>query len=96
MSVARCQREVSSAEFAEWIAYYTVEPFGEQRADLRSAIIATVIANVNRGKGQRPFKTDDFMPDFGKPDKRKQSDEQIAATFTAFIEQHNAAQRRRG
>ena len=25
MSVARCQREISSAEFAEWVAFYVLE-----------------------------------------------------------------------
>ena len=34
MSVRRCQQEVSSAEFAEWMAYAEVSPFGEGRADL--------------------------------------------------------------
>lgn len=30
MSVARCQREVSSREFAEWNAAGKLEPFGSQ------------------------------------------------------------------
>jgi hypothetical protein len=46
----------------EWQIYEAIEPFGEQRADLRAGIIASVIANVNRGKGQNPFTATDFMP----------------------------------
>lgn len=46
------------------MAYSQVEPFGEERADLRSAIIACIIANVNRGKDQKPFEVSDFMPKF--------------------------------
>lgn len=66
MSVRQAQQEISSREFTEWIAYNRIEPFGEKRADIRSAIVASVIANVNRDKKKKPspFKTDDFMPEF--------------------------------
>ena len=46
----------------EWQIYEAIEPFGEQRADLRAGIIASTIANVNRGKGQKAFTATDFMP----------------------------------
>ena len=51
-------------EFGEWIAYAHISPWGEQRADLRSAVVASVIANVNRDTRRRPqpFKPADFMP----------------------------------
>lgn len=45
------------------MAYYSLEPFGEERADLRAGIISSTIANVNRGK-HKPFKPTDFMPKF--------------------------------
>lgn len=61
MSVARCMREVDSAEFSEWIAYYHLEPFGDERADLRAAIIAHTNASVMRGKKSKPYKLKDFM-----------------------------------
>ena len=51
----------------EWQDYAMLEPFGEERADLRSAIIAATVANVHRGKKQRPFRPADFMPKFGGP-----------------------------
>lgn len=51
-------------QFVGWMRYYQQEPFGEERADLRSAIVASVIANANRdGKRRpRPFSPRDFMP----------------------------------
>lgn len=60
---------MSAHEFAEWIAYYSLEPFGEERADLRAAIVACVIANANRDpkKRRRAFKLADFMPQFDQP-----------------------------
>ena len=51
-------REVPSIELAEWMAYYTLEPWGEDRADLRSAIVASLIHNTN-AKRSRPVR--DFM-----------------------------------
>lgn len=62
MSVARAQIEVSSAEFGEWIAFFSLEPFGDRIADLRAGEIASVIANVNRGKDTPPYKPLDFVP----------------------------------
>ncbi len=48
------------------MAFYRIEPFGERRADLRAAIVAALIANVNRDpkKQREPFTVDDFMPKF--------------------------------
>lgn len=53
------------------MAYYSIEPFGEWRADYRQAITSMVLANANRSKKQRAFKVKDFMP-FDKPKKRRQ------------------------
>ena len=55
---------VTSRQLSEWGEYSKLEPFGEERADLRSAIIAATMANLWRGKG-KPAKTEDFMPKFG-------------------------------
>ena len=61
MSVAEAQDRISAREFAEWIAYGTVEPFGEERADLRAGIIASTVANAN---SRKKFQASDFMPKF--------------------------------
>ena len=65
---------LSEREFTRWQIYYSIEPFGEYRADIRSAMIACVIANVNRGKNTPAFKVDDFMPKFG-PSRQMSNDE---------------------
>ncbi len=48
------------------MAYYELEPFGEQRDDLRTAQLMTLQANIHRDtkKQPRPFQAADFMPDF--------------------------------
>lgn len=66
MSVARAMREIDSAEFADWMAYYRIEPFGERMSDLRTGIIAATVANANRGKKQKALHPIDFLP-WAKP-----------------------------
>ena len=73
----------SRVEFNEWQAFYAINPWGEPRADLRSAVVAHVIANVNRKKGARAFKPKDFMPDFEKPYKPKQPLKDIVGKLKA-------------
>lgn len=47
-----------------WMEYASIEPFGEERDDYRSGIVASVIANVNRDSKTRPepYSPLDFMP----------------------------------
>lgn len=51
-------------QYQGWMLYAAEEPFGEERADLRSAIVASVVANANRDpkRRPRPFSPRDFMP----------------------------------
>lgn len=56
--------------FTEWMRYAQVEPFGEERADMRAGIIASTTANsiialinsLSKSKLRRTFKPIDFMP----------------------------------
>lgn len=41
----RLLAEMSSSELSEWMAYFRIEPFGEQRADLRAGVTAAAAAN---------------------------------------------------
>jgi hypothetical protein len=57
-------------QFLEWAAFAEIEPFGEERADWRAGMVASVIANVNRDpKKGKPFGPRDFMPDFSSSKK---------------------------
>lgn len=64
MPVGQMLASMSSRELSEWVAFYRVEPFGEERADLRSALQTATVANMKRGKGKRPFKLSDFLLKF--------------------------------
>jgi len=76
--VAELQSRMSSREFAEWLAYYSLEPFGEVRADLRMATVAALIANANRNgqKRKEPYTPQDFMPKFEDSPERPPAPQQ--------------------
>lgn len=60
------------SEFFEWIEYNSIEPFGEERDDYRTGIIASTIANVNRTKNSKIYTPDDFIPKFNNSDVKKE------------------------
>jgi len=65
------------------MAFDTLEPFGSVADNLGHAITASTIANVNRGKNQKAYKVEDFMPKFEKHNQTADEQIQIAAMFTA-------------
>ena len=87
MTVAELHSRMSACEFAEWQAYDSIEPFGDERADLRQGVIGSLLANIYRDKKKRsrPFEALDFMPivrrniEFNKAMKPV-DDEEVAAT----------------
>ena len=57
---------MSSAEFAEWMAFYRLDPFGSWREDYRAGTIAaaTVNSRAFRPKHDKSLGPDAFMPTF--------------------------------
>lgn len=85
---------LSYAEFQEWCWYYQIEPWGEDRADLRAGIVASTIANYAgklRAEGADPAIPADFMPYLDRPEHAPQaeaqtlSDDELAAWADAAI-----------
>ena len=70
---------ISSRELTEWMAFAQLEPFGSEAYYLGHAIVAHVIANVNRGKGQREYKVGEFMPKFDDEPQSRRTDDAICA-----------------
>ncbi len=66
MTVGDLLDRASSSELTDWQAYERMHgPLGPERGDLQAAIVASVVANVNRDKKKgRAFKPADFMPKF--------------------------------
>lgn len=73
------QEAMSSREFAEWIAFAQLHPFGEARADLRMGILAALTANIHRNPDESDaFTAEQFMPQFQKPPAGEPEDEEPA------------------
>lgn len=62
MSVRRCQDEIDSAEFSEWMAYDQIDPIGAEREDLRMGILASTVVHAQHPKAR--CCPADFMPKF--------------------------------
>lgn len=69
MTVKELLCRIDSRELTEWQVYANLEPFGEERADLRMATLAALLAEINRDRtrNKKPFTPEDFMPRFGPP-----------------------------
>lgn len=74
------------SELGAWAALWTINPWGEDRADLRSGVIASVIANVNRDQKRRPspFMPKDFMP-YARAEEQRDTQELSRKIRSAFM-----------
>ena len=59
--VGELRDRVTSAEFQEYRAYYSTEPFGDLRADFRTGILAAIVQNLFLGKTDKPSEPIDFV-----------------------------------
>ena len=80
-NVAELLEQMPCTMMDMWMAYYEVEPFGQDRGDIGSAIVASTMANAWRGKGSRSFRPSDFLPTFGP--RKEQSTADMQAIFRA-------------
>jgi hypothetical protein len=83
MTVAELETRMSHDELVGWMAYSQIEPFGPEMQTYRAGLIASVIANVNRGKNQKPFTPQDFMPKTERQHRREISAE-VKSIFAGF------------
>lgn len=88
MSVREAQLKIDSAEFSEWMAYSKIEPFYQNRLEQLLAIIASVMINVNRKKGSRAVKPEDFLHNYHQPRPRDSADE-IYTKLRSIFGGHN-------
>lgn len=71
MTLGQLETTLDAAEYDRWMEFWSVEGFGEGKADLRAGIIAATIANCHRGRSVRAFTAQDFMPMVKKPGENK-------------------------
>lgn len=56
---------MSSRQLSEWMAYAQIEPFGEERGDIRMAYALSILVNM-LGSGEVQVTPADLMPRFGQ------------------------------
>lgn len=59
-TVNELEQTLGSGELSEWKAYYSIEPFGQERDNWNAAIVAATVANYS-GKLKTAKNIDDFM-----------------------------------
>lgn len=88
MTVGELGVRMSSHEFSEWMAYYAIDPFGEDRADLRQALTTAAVANSVEAQRKHPkwTKPEDFMPfkETPEPEAEPGAPEDLKAKLLAF------------
>ena len=60
-TVSELEQSLSSSEFTEWSAYYSLEPFGAERDNWNIAQLCALFWNANRGKKGKARGVIDFM-----------------------------------
>jgi Protein of unknown function (DUF4035) len=80
-TVDELQSRMSYAEFMEWAAFAESEPLPGARSDLQTAMLMTLTASVNQGKGGHKLKLTDFLPDWWQ---EKRSPMALLAKFRAL------------
>ncbi len=54
-------REMTEAQFVEWIAFYQLEPFGTEVQDAQWATWKALYSNMHRGRGKRARKPEEYL-----------------------------------
>lgn len=80
MTVGELLQRMSSRELTEWMAFFSLEPWGTEVEDWRAGLIASTIANSYRDPKRRrkPYEPSDFMPRYEAPKVQEQSWEEQA------------------
>lgn len=95
MPVREAMERIDAREFAEWVAYWALEPWGEKRADLRAGIVSSTVANaLCTRSGGGSWQPSDFMPEFdgdeGAGRDRPQTVEEMRAILRTYVTLHNS------
>jgi hypothetical protein len=81
---------MDAEEFGWWAAVYQRDPWGEERADFRNAMLMSLIAGA-LSSGKTRYKPADFMPKFGRrPVPKQESPEAIWAKFKHIVDMTGA------
>jgi len=84
--VSEIEHGMDYTEFMEWCEFYSIEPFGEIRDDLRAGVVASAVVNVQLQKKDRSKakSAGDFIlfDALKSKEKADSADAQVMAAFT--------------
>lgn len=74
-------RGMTTSQLKGWMAYHSVEPFGEYRSELRHGQMMSLVANIHRDSKEHPepFPASEFMNFLNRPKPKELTPEQLAA-----------------
>lgn len=78
-------RELSAAQFSEWFAFYSLEPWGYVEENRRMSVLASTVANVAGKTLKRTVPPSDFMPAEPQTPKQKQKQQALVAKARAIF-----------
>jgi hypothetical protein len=81
MTVRQLLDVMDNDEMIAWMAYERIEPFGEERADLRAGINTATLININTKRGSKTVKPSDVIPRFDKRYLPHSADDEARAMF---------------
>lgn len=61
-TVAELQQSMGAREFYGWLAFDRIEPLGHRGDRFLLAQLTTIVTNALRGKAQRAYRMDEFIP----------------------------------
>ena len=70
--MAELLERVSSRELSEWQAFDRLEPVGETRLVYQLALLAAMMGNALRGKGEKARGVEEFVLRFGEQGEERQ------------------------
>lgn len=84
LPVSEMLARVDSRELTEWAEYYKRHPKGDDLVCAQIALLITVVANMMRGKNDKPYEMGQFyMPELLKP-KIPETPAQLAKRFRNY------------
>ncbi len=78
---------LSSREIVYWLAYFRLDPWGEERADVRAGVMALSALTPWRGKDAEALEPLDLLPDWSgerAERKRREKNEGMVAWIKAM------------
>jgi hypothetical protein len=85
-TVAEAKATVSSSEFTHWQARYQLEPFGDQRNDMRMGEALATYLNFNKSKDSERAAKEWFMGYYlPQAEAKRQTPEEVDAEIDAAL-----------